>query len=105
MWKKDKLKEIDFYFITDSDLTRQDTLEDAEAAIEAGCKMIQYREKNKSTCAMVEEAAQIKQLCFGRAIFLVNDRVDVALAVDADGVHIGQGDMPFDTARRLLGEG
>jgi len=104
MLKSDKLKEIDFYFITDSNLTRQGTLKDVEAAVGAGCKIIQYREKNKSTREMVEEALEIKKLCLGRAIFLVNDRVDVALAVNADGVHIGQDDMPFHTARRLLGE-
>ena len=104
MLKRDELRDIDFYFITDSNLTRQGTLKDVEAAIGAGCKIIQYREKNKSTRAMIEEAFEIKKLCSGRTIFLINDRVDVALAVDADGVHIGQDDMPFDTVRRLLGE-
>ncbi len=53
---------------------------------------------------MVEEAFEIKKICSGRAIFLVNDRIDVALAVDSDGVHIGQDDMPIETARKLLGE-
>ena len=53
---------------------------------------------------MVEEASEIKRICSGRAIFLVNDRIDVALAVDADGVHIGQDDMPVETARKILGE-
>jgi len=102
--KEHRLKEMDFYFITDSELSRQGTLRDVEAALDAGCRIVQYREKNKPTREMVEEAAQMKELCLGRAIFLVNDRVDVALAVNADGVHIGQDDTPFDTARRLLGE-
>ena len=53
---------------------------------------------------MVSEAAEIKRICSDKAIFLINDRLDVALAVDADGVHIGQDDMPIETARRLLGE-
>ncbi len=97
------LDEIDFYFITDSHLTRKGTVEDVEAALRAGCRIIQYREKEKSTLKMVEEARALKELCKGKAIFLVNDRLDVALAVDADGVHIGQDDMPFETARRLLG--
>jgi len=103
--KKDRLKDIDFYLVTDSKLSRNGTLSDVRKAVRAGCKIIQYREKNKSTVQMIEEALQIKALCRDRAVFIINDRVDVALAVDADGVHIGQDDMPFETARNLLGEG
>ena len=102
--KKELLRQIDFYFVTDSGLSRNGTLSDVEQAIKAGCKIIQYREKNKSTREMIKEALLIKALCKGRAIFIVNDRVDVALAVDADGVHIGQDDIPFEIARSLLGK-
>lgn len=91
--------------VTDSGLSRNGTLNDVEKAVRAGCKIIQYREKNKSTKQMIKEALQIKSLCKDMAFFLINDRVDVALAVDADGVHIGQDDMPFETTRKLLGEG
>ena len=101
--KKSLLKEIDFYLVTDSGLSRKGTLSDVKESVEAGCKIIQYREKNKSTKEMIDEAAEIKKICSGRAIFLVNDRVDVALAVDADGVHIGQYDMPIETPRKILG--
>jgi len=80
-------------------------MHDVREAVAAGCRIIQYREKEKSTREMVEEARRIRDICSGRAVFLVNDRIDVALAVDADGVHIGQEDMPFGDARRLLGEG
>ena len=97
------LKEIDFYLVTDSGLSKKGTLSDVRESVEAGCKIIQYREKNKSTKEMIDEAAEIKRICRDRAIFLVNDRIDVALAVDADGVHIGQEDMPIETARKLLG--
>ncbi|AKB18404.1 MULTISPECIES: thiamine phosphate synthase [unclassified Methanosarcina] len=97
------LKEIDFYLVTDSGLSKKGTLSDVREAVEAGCKIVQYREKNKSTKEMVNEASEIKRICGKRAIFLVNDRIDVALAVDADGVHIGQDDMPIETARTLLG--
>lgn len=103
--KKDKLNNIDFYLVTDSELSRNGTLSDVEQAIKAGCKIIQYREKNKSTKQMIEEASQIKVMCKEKAVFVVNDRVDVALAVGADGVHIGQDDIPFEIARNLLGEG
>ena len=102
--KSARLRDIDFYFITDASLSRKGHVADVSAALDAGCRIVQYREKEKSTAAMIEEALVLKELCQGRAIFLVNDRVDVALAVDADGVHIGQDDMPFMTARRLLGE-
>lgn len=98
------LKKIDFYFITDSVLTKKSVMEDVESALSAGVKIIQYREKNKSTREMAEEAALIKKMCGGKAIFLVNDRIDIALAAKADGVHIGQDDMPYHTARLLLGK-
>ena len=97
------LKEIDFYLVTDSGLSKKGTLSDVKEAVEAGCKIVQYREKNKSTKEMVYEASEIKRICGDRAIFLVNDRIDVALAVDADGVHIGQDDMPIEIAKKLLG--
>ncbi|MBN1445235.1 MAG: thiamine phosphate synthase [Candidatus Omnitrophica bacterium] len=98
------LQKIDFYFITDSNLTRRTVAEDVESALSAGVKIIQYREKNKSAREMVEEASLIKKMCNGKSIFLINDRVDIALAVGAGGVHLGQDDMPYHTARLLLGE-
>lgn len=103
-WKSSLLKEIDFYLVTDSGLSKKGTLSDVREAVEAGCRIVQYREKDKSTKEMVDEASEIKSICSGRAIFLVNDRIYVALAIDADGVHIGQDDMPIETARKLLGK-
>lgn len=103
MDKKKLLGEIDFYLVTDSGLSRKGTLSDVRNAVEAGCRIVQYREKDKSTKEMVEEALLIKEICGDKAIFLVNDRIDVAMAVDADGVHIGQDDMPIQLARQLLG--
>jgi len=97
------LRDIDFYFITDSSLTRKTVVEDAELAVRAGVKIIQYREKNRPAGEMVIEAFQIKKACKEKALFLVNDRVDIALAVEADGVHLGQEDMPCNIARVLLG--
>jgi len=101
--KHSLLKEIDFYLVTDSGLSKKGTLSDVKEAVESGCRIVQYREKNKSTKEMIYEASEIKKICSDNAIFLVNDRIDVALAVDADGVHIGQDDMPIETARKLLG--
>ena len=92
-----------YYLVTDSGLSRHGSRYDVEAAIGAGCRIVQYREKAKSTREMVAEARELANICRGRAIFLVNDRIDVALAANADGVHIGQDDMPYAEARRLLG--
>jgi len=99
---KPKLNEIDLYFITDSKLTKKTILDDIKAAIAAGVKIIQYREKDKSTKERIQEAEKIKELCNNKAILLINDRIDIALAVDADGVHLGNEDTPYEEARNLL---
>ncbi len=102
--KKYFLKYIDFYFVTDSKFSKKGILSDIKEAVEAGCQIIQYREKNKSTKKMIYEASEIKRICENNAKFLVNDRIDIALAVDADGVHLGQNDMPIEIARKLMGD-
>ncbi len=77
-----------------------------EAAIRGGVTVVQYREKAASTRRMIAEARELRQLCRAAGVpFIVNDRIDVALAVDADGVHVGQDDMPAPLARRLIGKG
>ncbi|MFZ2090081.1 MAG: thiamine phosphate synthase [Desulfobaccales bacterium] len=93
-----------YYFITDAVLSRRGNLSDVKSALAAGVKIVQYRAKAVETRQMLAEAGELKKLCRG-ALFLVNDRVDVALAVGADGVHLGQGDLPYKSARRLLGSG
>jgi len=101
---KDKIKKIDLYFITDSSLTKKTVLEDVESALKAGAKIIQYREKDKNTRDMIIEAEEIKKLCNkSGALMVINDRVDVALAIDADGVHLGNEDMDYGIARKILG--
>jgi thiamine-phosphate pyrophosphorylase len=102
---KEKLNDMDLYFITDSRLTRRTVLEDVESAVGAGVKIIQYREKDLNTREMTDEAKKIGQLCRKNdVLFIINDRVDIALAVDADGVQLGNEDMPYQDARRLLGD-
>jgi thiamine-phosphate pyrophosphorylase len=98
------LNDIDFYFITDANLSKKGIFSDVEDAVHAGCSIVQYREKGMNDEDMIEEARQIKELCGNKAFFLVNDRVDIALAADADGVHLGQGDLDVKTARRILGK-
>ena len=93
------------YLVTDAGLSRGRThREIVQAAIRGGVTVVQYREKNTTTRQMIEEALELRELCRVRGVpFIVNDRVDVALAVDADGVHVGQDDMPALLARKLIG--
>ncbi|MEA3345062.1 MAG: thiamine phosphate synthase [Chloroflexota bacterium] len=97
--------DLGLYVITDAGLSRgQSHLEVIRAAIAGGVTVVQYREKEATTRRMVEEAKELRELCREAGVpFIVNDRLDVALAVGADGVHVGQFDMPASTARRLLG--
>jgi len=92
-----------YYFITDSGLSAKGNVSDVKAALEAGVEVVQYRNKNADTLCMYEEAAVLRKLCTG-ILFLINDRLDIALAVEADGVHLGQKDLPYRIARNLLGK-
>ena len=88
-----------------------------KACLEAGLRLVQYREKTAqpghqtgdsevTDCQRLRTATALRQLCWDHgALFIVNDRVDLALSVEADGVHLGQGDLPPLAARRLLGPG
>jgi len=96
------LNNIDLYFITNADLT-SDIYHGVEAALRAGVKIVQYREKAKDYDVMRQEALRIKEICRDKAFFIVNDNVDLALDVDADGVHIGQSDTAYQEAREKLG--
>ncbi|MEM7579618.1 MAG: thiamine phosphate synthase [Mastigocoleus sp.] len=79
-------------------------IETVEAALQGGLTLVQYREKTADDNVQIEQIRQLRQLChdYG-ALLIVNDRVDLALAADADGVHLGQQDMPIVIARQLLG--
>ena len=93
-----------YYFITDSGLSLAGNLSDVRSAVSAGVNIVQYREKSGDTGALYKEALRLAEICRGTTTkFIVNDRIDIALAVDADGVHLGQSDMPYDIARRILG--
>lgn len=95
-----------YYFITDDRLSIGGTASDVEKAVAAGVGVIQYRNKSAGTRVLYDEARVIRDLCTGtRSRFIINDRIDIALAVDADGVHIGQDDMPYGLARKLIGRG
>lgn len=91
-----------YYFITDSALSVNGNISDVKNAVKAGVSVVQYREKCASSKKMYEEALVLRRIC-KRITFIVNDRVDIALAVGADGVHIGRDDMPLDITRKILG--
>ena len=93
-----------YYFITEAALSRAGNLSDVAAAVAAGVRVVQYRQKQGLTRDLVAEARQLRQLCC-HIRFLVNDRVDLVLEVGADGVHLGQEDLPCPEARKMLGPG
>src|SRR2546426_4925553 len=106
-WRReDLIPHLTLHVLTDREWSRgRDTPTVALAALDGGATVIQLRDKKASTRQLVEEGLALRQLTRERgALFIVNDRIDVTLAVDADGVHIGQDDdMPVQFARRLLG--
>jgi thiamine-phosphate pyrophosphorylase len=91
-----------YYFITDCGLSRAGSISDVQQAEACGVSVVQYRNKNAETREMYEEALRLREIC-RNSLFLINDRIDIALAVDADGVHLGQSDMPYAAARKMLG--
>ena len=102
------MKKIDtrLYFITDSTgFEETEFLRRVEEALEGGATILQLREKNKSTREYIALAEKVHTLTKKYNIpLIIDDRVDVALAVDAEGVHVGAEDMPVATARKLLGD-
>ena len=100
--------DIDYtlYLCTDRNIMSCKTIEESvESAIAGGATVIQLREKECSSREFYELARRVKQITKPRNIpLIINDRIDIALAIDADGIHIGQGDMPAKIARRIVGE-
>ena len=104
MLKKEK-KIGRFHVLTDTLLqTRFSALALTEMAIAGGADTIQYRQKSGPTREMIRVATELRDICHQSGIpFIVNDRLDVAMASQADGVHLGQDDFPIPLARNLLG--
>ena len=103
--RRELLRHSPIYLVTEESLSAGRTSEEiAEAALEAGIRVVQVREKDASARRALEVAMNLRPLTrrFG-ALLLINDRIDIAIASDADGVHVGQEDLPLAIARRLLG--
>ena len=93
------------YFVTDStNYTEEEFLFRVEQALQGGVTLLQLREKEKSTREYIELAEKVHAIAKRYGVpLIIDDRVDVALAIDAEGVHVGASDMPVSTARKLMG--
>ena len=103
--RQDKIKKITgLYAIIDTDLLKgRDYKEVTSQVIKGGARVIQLRDKRLDKKKLLEIAREIKQLCLANdVLFIINDHLDIALAVDADGLHIGDDDIPAVVARQLL---
>ena len=94
------------YFITDSTgFSEEEFLQRVEAALQGGVTLLQLREKRSSTREYIELAEKVHAIAKQYSVpLIIDDRLDVAMAIDAEGVHLGQSDMPVATARKLWGE-
>jgi thiamine-phosphate pyrophosphorylase len=99
--------EIDYtlYLVTDRELMAAACIEECvEQAISGGCTVVQLREKNASSREFYQTALRLRELTARYKVpLIINDRADIALAVDADGIHVGQDDLPYDVVRRMAG--
>jgi thiamine-phosphate pyrophosphorylase len=95
----------DLYLVADRELSQGRPITDiVKAAAEGGVTLVQLREKGATTREYLEIATDVKQILKPYGIpLIINDRLDIALAVEADGVHLGQNDMPYEIARKIMG--
>ena len=100
------LLDYSLYLVTDCQCLKNESLERAvEQAILGGVTLVQLREKQRDSKEFYQQALRIKAICHQYHVpLLINDRVDIALAVEADGVHIGQSDLPAKVVRGILGK-
>ncbi|WP_295612679.1 thiamine phosphate synthase [uncultured Methanobrevibacter sp.] len=101
------MKNIDLslYLVTDNSENEEKFLKTIQDAILGGVSVVQIREKTAETLEFYNLALKVKEITAKYSVpLIINDRVDVALAIDADGVHVGQSDMPCDITRKLIGE-
>ncbi|OAN11404.1 thiamine phosphate synthase [Photobacterium jeanii] len=93
------------YLVTDDQQDLETMKMVVAEAVKGGVAMVQVREKHGDVRTFIERASAVKTILQGTGVpLIINDRVDVALAVDADGVHLGQSDMPAEMARQLIGK-
>lgn len=97
--------DLSLYLVTDNNDNEEKFLKTIEEAILGGVTVVQIREKTADTLDFYNLALKVKEITTKYNVdLIINDRVDVALAIDADGVHVGQSDMPCDITRKLIGK-
>ena len=98
-------EQLNLYLVTDRHwLANRNLEDDVEKAILGGVTMVQLREKNIDNDSFIELAKKVKQVCNKyKAPFIINDNLEVALAIDSDGIHIGQDDLPASLVRQKIG--
>lgn len=97
--------DLSLYLVTDNSEDVEKFLNTIEEAIKGGVTVVQIREKTADTLDFYNLALKVKEITSKYDVpLIVNDRVDIALAIDADGVHVGQSDMPCDVTRKLIGQ-
>lgn len=97
--------DLSLYLVTNSSDDTEKFLNTIEEAIKGGTTVVQIREKTADTLDFYNLALKVKEITARYNVpLIVNDRADIALAIDADGVHVGQSDMPCEVTRRLIGE-
>jgi thiamine-phosphate pyrophosphorylase len=100
-------QKIDYtlYLVTDRDIAKRPLEKIVQEAVAGGVTCVQLREKYIDTRKFIEEAITIKKILEGLNVpLIINDRIDIALAVNAEGVHLGQSDMPLEMARNICGD-
>lgn len=100
------MKSWNLYVIVDKKTCADKNIEDVTyQSILGGADVIQFRDKTSSTRDVISQSISIKKICSRHNVpFILNDRVDIALSIDSDGVHLGQDDLDIKTARRILGK-
>lgn len=97
--------DLSLYLVTDKSDDVEKFLKTIEEALQGGVSVVQIREKTADTLDFYNLALKVKEITTRYNVpLIINDRVDVALAIDADGVHVGQSDMPCDVTRKLVGD-
>ncbi|MBR3141144.1 MAG: thiamine phosphate synthase [Methanobrevibacter sp.] len=97
--------DLSLYLVTDDSSDKKKFLNTIEESIKGGVKVVQIREKTSDTLTFYNLALEVKKITDKYDIpLIINDRVDIALAIDADGVHVGQSDLPCDITRKLIGK-
>lgn len=105
-FKRKQILNSDIYSITGEEFSLgRNNVAIVKSLIDAGIKIIQYREKNKTKKEKLKECLEIKEITDEAGVtFIINDDIDIALAIKADGIHIGQEDMPIKEVRKLVGK-